>query len=47
MPEKGPNWFLALEAAETTESEELGRELMGVGLGVGCSLAHSLTRAAM
>lgn len=32
MPEKEQNWFLAMEAAETTESEMLGRDFLVVGL---------------
>lgn len=33
MLEKEHNWFLAMEVAETTVSEMLGREFMEVGLG--------------
>ena len=34
MLEKGQNWFSAMGAAETTESEVLGREFTEVGLGM-------------
>lgn len=34
MPEKEQNWFLAMDVAETTESEVLGVESKGVVLGM-------------
>lgn len=34
MLEKGQNWFSAMGAAETTESEMLGREFTEVGPGM-------------